>query len=117
MENPPATIRPANRSPLALPVSVSADLYANVGRYAGAAVLTAFEQLGGIDGLVEWAGRTGENEEAFYTRIFTKIVSSPKQVEVSGTLKIEEAIKALDLHEGSGYTVVSEAPYIDPEQF
>ena len=116
MSNLPA-VRRQNTSPLALPPSVSADLYANVGRYAGAAVLTAFEQLGGIDGLVEWAGRTGENEEAFYTRIFTKIVSSPKQVEVSGTLRIEEAIKALDLHEGSGYTVVPEETAFDPGQF
>ncbi len=110
-------VRRQNQTALSLPPSVSAELYAGVGRYAGAAVLTAFEQLGGIDGLVEWAGRTGENEEAFYTRIFTKIVSSPKQVEVSGTLRIEEAIKALDLHEGSGYTVVSETPDYDPSQF
>ena len=112
----PAKLRQPNTTPLALPPTVDSALYANIGKYAGAAVLTAFEQLGGVDGLVEWSTRSGENEEAFYTKIFPKIVSSPKQVEVSGTLKIEDAIKMLDLQEGSGYTVVTETNF-DPSDF
>ena len=117
-DNLPALIAPANKTPLKIPPSVDAALYANVGRYAGAAVLTVFEQLGGIDGMTEWANRSPDNQSDFYTRIFSKVVSAPRQVEVGGTISIEQAIRALDMEEGTDYHVVSEETGgFDHEQF
>lgn len=99
---------PAKRSskPLATPPSIDAALYANVGRYAGAVVLTVFEQMGGTDRMAEWAD---ENPGEFYKSIFTKVISAPRQVEVTGKVTIEEAVRMLDLQEGTGYTVVNES--------
>jgi hypothetical protein len=96
---------PAKRRQTALfsPPAIDSALYASVGKYAGAAVLTVFEQVGGVQRMTEWAD---ENPGEFYKSIFTKIVSSPRQVEVTGKVTIEDAVKALDLEEGSGYTVV-----------
>ena len=117
MAKPPAIRRQAA---LFSPPSVDAALYASVGRYAGAAVLTTFEQLGGIQRMTEWAD---ENPGEFYKSIFTKIVSSPRQVEVSGKISIEDAVKSLDLEEGRDYSVVEDATFTDepdlddPEQF
>lgn len=109
---------PAKRKRTALfnPPSVDAALYAGVGRYAGAVVLTVFEQMGGTDRMAEWAD---ENPGEFYKSIFTKVISAPRQVEVTGKVTIEEAVKMLDLEEGVGYTVVHEPSeaVIDEEDF
>jgi hypothetical protein len=96
---------PAKRQPkhLANPPAIDPALYANIGRHSGAVVLTVFEQIGGVARMAEWAD---ENPGEFYTKMFTKIISSPRQVEVTGKVTIEEAVKALDLEEGSGYDVV-----------
>lgn len=108
---PPPARRPKNPS---LPVAIDPALYANIGRHAGAVVLTVFEQIGGTDRMAAWAG---ENPGEFYGKIFTKIISSPRQVEVTGKISIEEAVKALDLEEGTDYTTVEDDPDIDEEQF
>ena len=73
--------------------TIGADFYANVGKYAGVAVLTVFEQIGGVQRMAEWAD---ENPGEFYTKTFSRIVTSPRQVEHTGTIRIEEAIKALE---------------------
>lgn len=73
--------------------TIGADFYANVGKYAGVAVLTVFEQIGGVQRMAEWAD---ENPGDFYTKTFSRIVTSPRQVEHTGTIRIEEAIKALE---------------------
>lgn len=111
MAKPPA-VRKAQQ--LAMPPSIDAALYASVGRYAGAAVLTVYEQMGGIERMTEWAD---ENPGEFYKSLFTKIVSSPRQVEVTGKVTIEDAVKQLDLEEGAGYTVVSEDADFTEEDF
>jgi hypothetical protein len=86
---------------LAKPVAVDPDMYANIGRYAGAVVLTVFEQIGGVQRMAEWAD---ENPADFFTKSFGKIITAPKQVEVTGSIRIEDAIKALDAEEGRDYT-------------
>lgn len=93
---------PAKRknSALAQPVAIDPALYANIGRHSGAVVLTVFEQIGGAQKMAEWAE---ENQGDFYTKIFTKIISSPRQVEVTGKVTIEDAVKALDMEEGTDY--------------
>jgi hypothetical protein len=86
-----------------MPPSVDAALYASVGRYAGAAVLTVFEQVGGIEAMADWAK---ENPTDFYKGPFAKIISAPKEINVTGKISIEDAVRALDLEEGVDYTVV-----------
>jgi hypothetical protein len=103
---------PARRSgPLSNMPSIDPALYSNVGRYAGAAVMTVFEQIGGTKAMAEWAE---ENPTDFYTKLFPKIINSPKQLEVSGKISVEEIVKALDMEEGTDYTMsdnVEDASY------
>lgn len=103
MPNPPATRKTSD--PLANVPSIDSALYANLGKYSGALVLSAFEQMGGLNRFVEWAE---ENPTDFYTKLFGKTISAPKQVEVSGTVDFRKALEAIDLKEGSGYTVVED---------
>jgi hypothetical protein len=106
---PPPAKRPRG---LAKPVAIDPALYSGMGRHAGAVVLTVFEQIGGSDRMAEWAE---ENTGEFYTKIFTKIISAPKQVEVTGKISIEEAVKALDAQEGIDYREISDADTEDDE--
>ena len=48
-----------------------------LGNEAKAAILAAFERLGGIDRLVEWVEKDPANETLYWTRIFTKLL--PRQ--------------------------------------
>jgi hypothetical protein len=96
----------AKKPTLSQPIAVDPELYANIGRYAGAVVLTVFEQIGGVQRMAEWAD---ENPEAFYTKSFGKIITAPKQVEHTGVVRIEDAIKALDAQEGH-YTEIAAEP-------
>lgn len=96
------------RLDLSKPIEVDPTLYANIGRYAGAVVLTVFEQIGGVQRMAEWAD---ENPEAFYTKSFAKIITAPKQVEHTGVVRIEDAIKALDAEEGRDYSHIPAATY------
>lgn len=100
-----------NKKDLAKPVSVDPELYANVGRYAGAAVLTVFEQIGGVQRMAEWAD---ENPDKFFTKTFPKIITAPKQVEHTGVVRIEDAIKALDAQEGRDFTQVTQDAEFTP---
>lgn len=75
-----------------LPV-ISADQYQHLGKYAGAMVLSAFEQIGGMQRFADWADQA---PEAFYTKIFVKMISRSTQVEVSGTVTLDDAISRLD---------------------
>ena len=65
-----------------------------------------FEQIGGTTRMAEWAE---ENPTDFYKSVFTKLINTPKSVEVSGRISIEEAVRALDMEEGIDYTVVEDA--------
>lgn len=96
--------------------SVDAQLYANIGRYAGNVVMTVFEEVGGVEAMADWAE---ENPTDFYTKLFPKVITAPKQIEVGGTITLEEAVKALDLAEGTDYHVVESQPAasVDPSQF
>ena len=104
MAKPPA--KRAAHSPLANIPVIDPALYQNLSRYSGAAVMTVFEQIGGTRRMAEWAE---ENPTDFYKSVFTKLISAPKEVNVSGKVSIEEAVKALDLEEGVDYTNVEDA--------
>jgi len=72
--------------------NISAEHYQHVGRYAGAVVLSVFEQLGGVQNMVNWAS---ENETDFYTKIFNKLPAKATQVDHSGTVTIDDAINRI----------------------
>ncbi|WP_114952518.1 hypothetical protein [Sphingosinicella terrae] len=44
---------------------------------AKAAILEAFEKLGGVDGLVKWVEKSEANEALYWTKIFPKLL--PRQ--------------------------------------
>ena len=72
---------------------ISAEQYQHVGRYAGALVMSCFEQIGGLGRMAAWADT---NPTDFYTKLFPKMISRSTQVDVSGTLTIDDAIKRLE---------------------
>jgi hypothetical protein len=107
MPSPPAKRK---SGPLANIPQIDPALYQNIGKYHGVAVLTAFEQIGGVQRLTEWAD---ENTGEFYTKIWAKTISTPKELQVSGTVSIEQAIKALDAEELTPYPDAEDATYED----
>lgn len=80
---------------------ISAEQYQHVGRYAGALVLSVFEQIGGAPRMASWAD---SNPTDFFTKLFPKMISRSQQVDVSGTLTIDDAISRL---ENADFTEVS----------
>lgn len=63
----------------------------HAGRYAREAVLLAFEMIGGVERMANWADA---NPGEFYTRLFTKVIA--KEVEVSASQGVEDLLSRLD---------------------
>ncbi|MEO8128359.1 MAG: hypothetical protein ABI822_14765 [Bryobacteraceae bacterium] len=80
-------------SPLQLQGFGDADgaVIANAGRYSRECVLLAFEMIGGVERMADWANK---NPTEFYTRLFTKTIT--REVEVSTSVGIEELLMKLD---------------------
>jgi hypothetical protein len=75
-----------------LPV-ISAEQYQHLGRFSGALVLSVFEMIGGAPRMASWAD---QNPTDFYTKLLPKVISRSQQVDVSGTLTIDDAISRLE---------------------
>ena len=92
--------------------AISSESYQHIGRYAGAAVLAVFEQLGGVTRMHAWAD---SNPTDFYTKLFPKMIQRSQQVDVSGSLSLDDAISALDrkttAYVTTDYTVVEPLEY------
>ena len=73
--------------------AISAEAYQHVGRFAGSTVLAVFQQIGGVDRMAKWADT---NPTDFYTKLLPKIISRTAQVDVSGSVTIDEAISRLE---------------------
>lgn len=73
--------------------AISAEAYQHVGRFAGAIVLSCFEQIGGLERMKTWANT---NPTDFYTKLFPKIMARTTQVDVSGSITIDDAITKLE---------------------
>lgn len=58
------------------------------------AVAQAFEQLGGVSGLVEWAKTNLDTREKFYTKLAAKLIV--KEIHVDDTRSIEDVIFEMD---------------------
>lgn len=72
---------------------ISAEQYQHIGRFSGALVHAAFEMMGGLPRFASWAD---DNPTDFYTKLFPKMISRSQQVDVSGTLTIDDAITRLE---------------------
>lgn len=88
----------------ALPV-ISSDQYAHMGKYAGAAVMAAFEMIGGVNRLANWAD---ENPSDFFTKVMPKIVQRSTAVEHSGNITIDDAITRLERMDDAEFTEVQQ---------
>jgi hypothetical protein len=87
---------PSPRTPYAPVPYGDADgaVIAHAGRYARECVLTAFEMIGGVERMADWADK---NPGEFYTKLFPKVIS--KEVEVTASEGIEELLLRLDSKE------------------
>lgn len=83
---------PAIRAVSGIPV-ISAEQYSHVGKYAGAIVLSVFEQIGGISRMAAWADC---NYTDFAVKLFPKLIQRSTAVEHSGALTIDDAITRLE---------------------
>jgi hypothetical protein len=81
-----------SRSVSALPI-ISGEQFQHVGRYAGAVVLSVFEQIGGAARMADWAD---SNPTDFYTKLFPKLIAKSQQIDVSGSITIDDAISRLE---------------------
>lgn len=92
-----------------LPV-ISADQYQHLGKYAGAMVLACFEQIGGLERFKTWADG---NPTDFYTKLFPKMISRSAQLEVSGSVTIDDAISRLEAQDvlDADFEVVEQQEY------
>lgn len=81
---------PANSAP-SLPQAMNGEIYAAVGKYARSAVLYAFENLGGGDGLTDWAQK---NPDEFYTKLFPKIIA--RESEVTHHRTVDQLMDVID---------------------
>lgn len=73
--------------------ALSAEALQHVGRYSNALVLACFEQIGGLERMAKWADH---NPTDFFTKLFPKTMSRATQVDVSGSITIDEAINRLE---------------------
>jgi len=89
--------------------AISAEAYQHVGRFSGALVLSCFEQIGGLNRMAQWADT---NPTDFYTKLLPKIISRSTQVDVSGSITIDEAISRLE-----GETVEAEFEEIKEKEY
>jgi hypothetical protein len=88
---------------------ISAEQYQHVGRFAGALVMSCFEQMGGLPRMAMWADG---NPTDFYTKLFPKMISRSQQVDVSGTLTIDDAITRLERQAEPEFAEFEEVPQI-----
>lgn len=63
----------------------------STGKYARNAVMTAFEMIGGVNRMAEWAD---ENPGEFYTKLFGKTIT--REVEQTKSDDLEGLLEAID---------------------
>jgi hypothetical protein len=63
----------------------------HTGRYAREAVLTAFNMIGGVDRLADWADK---NPGEFFTKLMPKVIT--REVDIGTGEGVEELLRQLD---------------------
>lgn len=84
---PPPLARPA----LAPYGDADGAVIAHAGRYSRECVLVAFEMIGGVERMADWAN---ENPGEFFTKLYPKVIT--KEVEVHASEGIEDLLARLD---------------------
>ncbi len=72
---------------------ISGEAYQHIGRYAGATVLAAFHQIGGVERLASWAD---SNPTDFFTKLLPKVIQRSQSVDITASVTIDDAIARLD---------------------
>lgn len=72
---------------------ISSEMYQHVGRFSGAVVLAAFEQLGGMARFVAWAD---DNYSDYAVKLFGKTIQRSQQVDHTGSVTLDDAISRLE---------------------
>jgi len=55
----------------------------------------AFEEMGGVEGLIAWAQADERNEMAFYTRLCSRVITEKREVEVEQKSTYEQALSEI----------------------
>ena len=94
------TVTDETRTDLSVPTkdvaslpAISGEAYQHIGRFAGALVLSCFEQIGGLPRMASWAD---QNPTDFYTKLFPKMISKTAQVDHTGSVTLDDAISRLE---------------------
>lgn len=85
--------------------AISGEAYQHIGRFAGALVLSCFEQIGGLPRMAAWAD---QNPTDFYTKLFPKMISKTAQVDHTGSVTLDDAITRLEMSSDPVDTVEAE---------
>lgn len=84
-------------------------------KYSRDIALMAVAQMGGADGLVEWAQLSAANEADFWTKIFPKTIT--KEVVIDDRRTVVDLLRELDA-EDAVFTMVQEPrPAVSPTDF
>ena len=90
-----------------LPDAFNGEIYKSVGKYARSAVLYAFEEMGGPEGLAAW-GR--DNPDDFYKTLFPKIIA--RESEVTHHKTVDQLMDVID----ADYVVDEEFDDVQPRE-
>lgn len=66
--------------------------------------MTVFEQIGGVKRMASWAD---QNPTDYFTKLFPKLIARSQQVDVSGTITLDDAITRLERMEEADYVEVT----------
>lgn len=72
---------------------ISGEIYQHVGRFAGAIVMSVFEQIGGVNRMAAWADAS---PDSFYTKVFPKMIQRSQSVDITASVTIDDAISRLE---------------------
>ena len=84
----------------------SGAVIVHAGRYARNCVLVAFEMIGGVDRLADWAHR---NPTDFFTKVYPKVIT--KELKLQTSEGVEDLLARLDRAERESPAATIEADY------
>lgn len=104
LNHPPSSVRPPGLPQLA--GDGDGAVIRHAGRYARECVLVAFEMIGGVDRLADWADK---NPGEFFTKLYPKVIT--KEHEIAVGAGVEDLLQRLDAAERAGDGPVVEADF------
>lgn len=86
------------------------DITKHIGKAANLAVAMVAQELGGAEGMYDWVKKHPDNEHAFWTKLYPKIMS--KQIEHSASAGIEDILKQVK-EQRQGTTITIDADEVE----